>query len=83
MASNKRKKVFPKKPVQFHSKLEKELGKWSNKNGYEASVKGIYSTIVKKELPKSPVLDERQVKQLAKLKEILERENHDKINYKW
>lgn len=42
MASNKRKKTFPKPPVRFHSQLAKELGKYSNKNGFEATLKGIY-----------------------------------------
>lgn len=38
-----RKRVFPKAPVRFHSGLAKELGKNSNKAGYEASVKAIYN----------------------------------------
>lgn len=42
MASNKRKRTFPKPPVRFHSQLAQQLGKHSNKTGYEASLKGIY-----------------------------------------
>lgn len=68
--SKSRKKTFPKPPVKFHSKLEKELGKWSNKNGYEASVAGIYSRSLSNNIPK---VDARQVNQLAKLKANLEK----------
>lgn len=71
MASNKRKKVFPKPPVKFHSKLAHELGKWSNKNGYEASIKGIYS----QPADLNPKLSEKQSQQLSKLKETLAKRN--------
>lgn len=63
-----RKKVFPKAPVKFHSKLANELGKWSNKNGFEASVKGIYYAPEKVQDPK---LTQKQATQLQKLKEHL------------
>lgn len=78
MASNKRKKVFPKPPQRFHSKLAHELNKWSNKNGYEASIKGIYAQQPKKE----PTLTDTQARQLAKLKENLARRK-DAIEYDW
>lgn len=80
MASNKRKKTFPKPPVRFHSKLAKELGKWSNKNGFEASLKGIY---FQERKDNSPKLDERQSKQLAKLKENLAKRDNHAIEYDW
>lgn len=64
-----RKKIFPKPPVKFHSKLEHELGKWSNKNGFEASIAAIY---LRNETEK-PKLNERQSKQLQKLKDNLAR----------
>jgi len=82
MASNKRKKTFPKKPIQFHSKLAHELGKWSNKNGYEASLKGIYYT---KSLSNNiPKVSHEQEKQLAKLrKNLAKRNDNDEINYEW
>lgn len=69
-----RKKIFPKQPVKFHSKLEHELGKWSNKNGFEASLAAIY---LRNETDK-PKLNERQTKQLNKLKENLLRREHEK-----
>lgn len=75
MASNKRKKTFPKPPQRFHSKLETELGRWSNKTGFDASIKAIYSQPIKKEQP----LTEQQAKQLAKLKEgLAKREGYDR-----
>jgi hypothetical protein len=80
MASNKRKKTFPKPPQKFHSKLAHELGKWSNKNGFEASLKGIY---FQADRDKSPKLDERQAKQLAKLKDNLAKRSDHEINYEW
>ena len=80
MASNKRKKTFPKPPQKFHSKLAHELGKWSNKNGYEASIKGIYN----QPLPdNSPKITERQARQLAKLKENIAKRDDNAINYNW
>lgn len=79
MASNKRKKVFPKPPQRFHSKLSHELGKWSNKNGFEASLKGIYLT---KPTLVSP-LNERQAKQLEKLKNQLAKRGDHAIKYDW
>lgn len=63
-----RKRIFPKPPVKFHSKLANELGRWSNKNGFEASLKGIYYAPEKVQEPK---VTERQARQLAKLKEFL------------
>lgn len=63
MASKSRKKTFPKPPQKFHSKLEKELGRWSNKNGYVASLKGIYY-----QEPKIKSITEEQTKQLEKLR---------------
>lgn len=78
--SKSRKKVFPKPPVRFHSKLAHELGKWSNKNGYEASVKGIYYQPTP---DNSPKLDERQEKQLAKLKQNLAKREDNAIDYNW
>jgi hypothetical protein len=80
MASNKRKKTFPKPPQRFHSKLAHELGKWSNKNGFEASLKGIYFQDKK---DNSPKLDERQAKQLQKLKDNLKKRGNNAINYDW
>jgi hypothetical protein len=80
MASNKRKKTFPKPPQRFHSKLAHELGKWSNKNGFEASLKGIYFQDKK---DNSPKLDERQAKQLQKLKDNLKKRGDNAINYDW
>lgn len=80
MASNRRKKTFPKPPQKYHSKLAKELGKWSNKNGYEASVKGIY---LRPDVDNSPKLDDRQAKQLAKLKDNLNKRGTYGINYEW
>ncbi len=71
-----RKKVFPKPPVKFHSKLETELGRWSNKNGFEASVKGIYTQEIQ---DKKPILNDRQIKQLDKLKANLSKREYDKI----
>lgn len=75
----KRKKTFPKPPVKFHSKLAHELGKWSNKNGYEASILGIYKQEHKKEVSLTPL----QEKQLAKLKENLAKRGQDDITYDW
>jgi hypothetical protein len=69
MSGKSRKKVFPKQPVKFHSKLEKDLGKWSNKVGFEATKKAIYHQLAKPE----PKLDDRQTKQLEKLKANLAR----------
>lgn len=40
--SRSRKRTFPKPPVRFHSALESELGKNSNKGCLEASIVGIY-----------------------------------------
>ena len=74
-----RKKVFPKPPQKFHSKLAHELGKWSNKNGYEASVKGIYS----REPLILPKITERQAKQLEKLRANLNKRGDNEINYEW
>lgn len=79
MASNKRKKTFPKPPIKFHSKLAHELGKWSNKNGFEASIKGIYNQEPKRE----PQLTETQSRQLAKLKEKLANRGTYAIEYDW
>lgn len=75
MASNTRKKTFPKPPQKFHSKLAHELGKWSNKNGYEASLKGIYLRSESNNIPK---LDVRQESQLKKLRDNLARRNDGK-----
>ncbi len=69
MASNKRKKVFPKAPVRFHSKLAKDLGKHSNKMA-EANMKAIYTRSESNNIPK---LDARQQTQLDKLKANLEK----------
>lgn len=69
--SKSRKKIFPKKPVQFHSKLEKELGKWSNKNGFEASVLAIYT----RPMPVVSNVTERQASQLEKLRINLAKRN--------
>ena len=80
--SKSRKKVFPKPPVKFHSKLAHELGKWSNKNGYEASIKGIYNQEIKQE----PKITETQANQLAKLKANLAKRGQDatcNIEYEW
>lgn len=71
MSGKSRKKVFPKQPVKFHSKLEKDLGKWSNKVGFEASKKAIYFQVDK---PRENV-NERQAKELEKLKANLARRN--------
>lgn len=80
MASNKRKKTFPKPPQRFHSKLAHELGKWSNKTGFEASLKGIYFQEPKQE----PQITETQAKQLAKLKNNLaKRGDSHAIEYDW
>lgn len=61
--SKSRKKIFPKPPVRFHSKLAKELGKYSNKVCPEATLQAIYSNE-----QRSNKLTESQVEQLAKLK---------------
>lgn len=66
-----RKKVFPKSPVKFHSKLEKDLNKWSNKNGFEASKKAIY---LQPDKPRA-TLNDRQTKELEKLKANLAKRN--------
>lgn len=79
MASNKRKKTFPKPPQRFHSKLAHELGKWSNKNGYEASLKGIYF----QDKPRENTITETQAKQLQKLKDNLAKRGDNVINYDW
>lgn len=79
MASNKRKKVFPKPPQRFHSKLAHELGKWSNKNGFEASLKGIYFQAPKQESK----VTETQARQLQKLKDNLAKRGNHEINYEW
>lgn len=67
MASNTRKKVFPKPPQRFHSGLERTLGKNSNKTCREANLKGIYH----RHVPKSNQLTEAQEKHLQKIKERL------------
>ena len=67
--SKSRKRVFPKPPERLNSDNAKRLGKYSNKGGYQASIKAIYSqpmpVIVKK-------LTEIQLKQLADLKKNLQ-----------
>lgn len=64
MASNSRKKVFPKKPERLNSTSAKLLGKNSNKVCRQATVKGIYQT-----QPKIvDSLTDEQRKQLAKLR---------------
>ncbi len=67
--SKSRKKVFPKPPVRFHSGLEKQLGRNSNKVGYEASLKAIYYTTHDTICE----LSDRQSKQLEALKRTLSR----------
>jgi hypothetical protein len=80
MASNKRKKTFPKAPVRFHSGLTKELGKNSNKAGHEASIKAIYH----RHAPKGVALSPSQEKQLQTLRENLaKREKNGTINHNW
>lgn len=71
MSGKSRKKVFPKQPVKFHSKLEKDLGKWSNKVGFEASKKAIYLQLDKPRVNMS----ERQTNELEKLKATLAKRN--------
>ena len=44
--SKARAKVFPKPPERLNSTSAKLLGKNSNKACYEASVKGIYNTLM-------------------------------------
>lgn len=78
MAKN-RKKVFPKPPVRFHSKLAKELGRWSNKNCPWATQKAIYD----QKKPLVQPLDERQSTQLQKLKDNLKKRGDYAINYDW
>lgn len=58
--------MFPKKPIPFHSGLEKELGKNSNKVCFEASLKGIYNA-EKVIIP----LTDKQKNQLVALKRML------------
>jgi lauroyl/myristoyl acyltransferase len=65
----KRKKVFPKPPVRYHSKLAKELGKHSNKMA-EANLKAIYTRSESNNIPK---ISHQQEQQLAKLKANLEK----------
>lgn len=60
-----RKKVFPKPPVRFHSKLAKELGRWSNKTDVRANLMGIYYQPSRNQ---SPELNEKQATQLEKLR---------------
>ena len=74
--SKSRKRIFPKPPVKFHSKLAHELGKWSNKNGYEASCKAIYF----QELKPKVGITESQAKHLIKLKEALARRANGKVD---
>lgn len=62
--SKARKKVFPKPPVRFHSKLAKDLGKWSNKTDPFANAKAIYNQPVKQD----PKITQRQETQLEKLR---------------
>lgn len=60
-----RKRIFPKPPVRFHSKLAKDLGKWSNKTVPEANIKGIYYAPEKIQEPNTT---QRQDTQLEKLR---------------
>lgn len=68
--SKARKRIFPKPPVRFHSKLAKELGKYSNKTVAEANLAAIY-------LQKSKPLESKatglQAEQLKKLRATLAR----------
>lgn len=70
MASRARKKVFPKPPVRFHSKLAKELGKYSNKTDVRANLMGIYYQPSRNQ---SPELNQKQATQLEKLRANLEK----------
>ena len=65
MASKSRKRIFPKPPVRFHSKLAKELGKYSNKTDVRANLMGIYYQPARNQ---SPELSEKQATQLEKLR---------------
>jgi len=64
MAKN-RKKIFPKPPVRYHSKLAKELGKYSNKTDVRANLIGIYYQPIKNQAPE---LTQKQETQLEKLR---------------
>ena len=66
--SKSRKKVFPKPPEKLTSVNAKNLGKNSNKVGYEASLLGIYYS---KQRPLNK-LTPQQLKQLETLKKNLQ-----------
>ena len=63
--SKARKKIFPKPPVRFHSKLEKDLGKWSNKTDVRANLMAIYYQPSK---PAELKVSQTQAKQLERLR---------------
>ena len=66
--SKSRKKVFPKPPEKLTSVNAKNLGKNSNKVGYEASLLGIYYS---EQRPLNK-LTQQQLKQLQNLKKNLQ-----------
>lgn len=77
MASNTRKRVFPKKPEPLTKANEHLLGKNSNKGGYYASLKAIYNQMAPR---KEDAINPRQAQQLAKLRENLEKRKHEQVH---
>jgi hypothetical protein len=79
MASNKRKRIFPKPPKPlYYGKLEKgtaeDIGKRSNKTCPLANAKAIYN----QQTTSKDKLDNRQAKQLQKLRANLARRIYGK-----
>jgi|GEM_PF-4151696 hypothetical protein len=64
-----RKKIFPKPPEKLNSKNAKDLGKNSNKAGYDASLKAIYNQPEK--VYTKPELSPQQQKMLRNLQKNL------------
>jgi len=74
MASNKRKRIFPKPPQRLSYLNEHELGKNSNQAGYHASLKAIYNQLAPK---KDDGITTRQSQQLEKLRANLIKRDYE------